>query len=215
MDLTSVLYYQPQQFQFRFARAFAESLPAKCLPGHRGWIFVPRSWLADETYRVLDLMTGQALEPQALAWVNHPLWQRHDFGIARYALLERQSSERKQDLLTTFRQALIGEQLSVLRRAEEWCQEFLSSRTVGSQKLSMYPPVSHMLARVVRDLYALDTGDLSACLAAPGGGAWLTEEIDAICEQLIKLAGGRAMLSGQMVYLRTLFLTLNRTYLEN
>ena len=216
MDLTSVLFYQPQQFQLRFGQIFAESLPAQCLPGYRGAVFVPQSYLASGTYRLYDLASGQSLTLQAVTEENNPLWQRHGMAVARYTPPPNlEQGEKQEKLLRGFQCALVQEQCAILSQAEQWSYEFLSARTIGTQKIVSYPPVSHLLAKVVRDRYALSTCNIAASLAQPGGGAWLTEEIDAICEQLIKLVGGRAMLRGQMVYLRMLFLLLNRIYLEN
>jgi hypothetical protein len=214
MDIQTVLMHQPKQFQFDFLATLAECRQDSWLPGYRGRVFVPRIWLEDDTHTIIDLESGHGVERSAVTCLNNPLWQQHGLAVGCYPTApDAPVPGQIPELLTTFRLALVNEQTRVLRKAVEWCQAFLSSRPHGRQTLSSHPVVSQMLAMLIRDAYALMTIDRTWFDTA-GGRHYAVDAIDSVCEQLIKLAGGRAMLCGQMVHLRTLFLTLNRLYLE-
>ncbi|MGH3156361.1 MAG: hypothetical protein ACRDNF_07295, partial [Streptosporangiaceae bacterium] len=60
---------------------------------------------------------------------------------------------------------------------------------------------------------AVKRADPALALASPAARQWLAEQVDAVALSLIKLAGGRSMLAGGMVELRTVLLTVNRIYL--
>lgn len=215
MDLQTVLAYRPEQFQFDFTQVLAVRSQEPWLPGYRGWVFAPQPWLSDNSYEIIDLWSGQTISRGAITFLSNPLWQRLQLGIAYYLpVVNTVAPNKGHSILLNFRLALIEEQMRLIGVAANWCQEFLGSRVIEKQVLSSHPVVAQLIARLIRDVYALNTFD-RACLAIGSGRHWLIDEIDSIGEQLIKLVGGRAMLSGQMVYLRTLFLTLNRLYLED
>ncbi len=214
MDLQAAPAYRTEQFQLDFSVVYTASLGDNRLPGHRGWVLAPECWLRDETYEVVDLWSGMPVPARQVTLVNNPVWQRRQLAVARYSFTDDTGRNEPHVLLARFRQALVDEQIRVIRAASNWCREFLASRTIGTQTLGSHPAVAQVMAALVRDVYALNAGVRATQLDTPGWRAWLIDEVDSIGEQLIKLAGGRAMLDGQMVYLRTLLLTLNRLYLE-
>ncbi|HKT03595.1 MAG TPA: hypothetical protein VJT31_29040, partial [Rugosimonospora sp.] len=101
----------------------------------------------------------------------------------------------------------------LLGEAVGWCRDFLASRHSGGQRLSAHPQVAHQLAVLVARAAALRQVDLPLTLAEQAGRAWWVREADELAYGLIHLAGGRSVLCGQMVQLRTALLYANRVYL--
>ena len=215
MNFESVLSYKHDQFIFNFADALPLRDRQPWLPGHRGWVFGPDARLGNPEGVVIDLPSGRPVARQALSQIGNPLWERQSLAIARYACPTGGPEPHGSALLHAVRVGLAGEQIRLIHEAIAWCHTFLSGRTSGQQKLINQPYVAQLLASVVRDAHALDRSTLDTCLSSVGARHWLVDEIDSIGTRLIKLVGGRAMLGGQMVYLHTLFLTLNRLYLED
>jgi hypothetical protein len=178
-------------------------------------LLAPHRWLTDSRYVIVDMERELPLELRSLRLLPNPVWEQQGLCVASYAAHADADLLSAGALLCRFRLALIRGQLDALHRAVDWCHSFLSSRSIGEQRLGQHPAVMLSLGRVVRDLYALQCADLTDYLGAQSDRTWLIEEIDTVAEQLIKLAGGRAMLSGQMVQLRTVLLTMNRLYLED
>jgi hypothetical protein len=212
VDLQATLAFRPDQFQLNFSQIVSDCRDDFWLPGHRGLLFAPQCWLGDSRYAVIDLDQEREVDRESLRFLPSPLWQQQGFGLASYPWNVDAEQVRPGQLLTSFRSAVVRQQLRALHLAVEWCHKFLSSRMVGDQRLGQHPVVVQGLGRVIRDLYALRTVDLAGVLA---DRSWFIDEVDNVAEQLIKLVGGRAMLSGQMVQLRTMLLTLNRLYLED
>jgi hypothetical protein len=140
------------------------------------------------------------------------MWEHAGYSIVSYPCPQPPLGESA--LISRFRCALVAEEMRVLREAVEWCRQFLASRTSGDQPLTHLPAVAQAQASLVRDLHLLRHVDLADCLATPGGRRLVCEQVESACERLIKLVGGRAMLRGHMVFVTTLFTTLNRLYLE-
>ena len=215
MDDSTPLAYRPEQFLFDFRQVYDACRPDRWLPGYRGWVFAPQPWLEGGGYAIVDLGDGREVAAEDVILRRNPLWQRQQLGVAWYPPRDVIAApDEACQFRLRFRSAVVGHEIDLIRAATDWCQCFLAARTSGKHGLAHHPVVAQMSAGLVRDVYALGAADLDACLVTPGGRRWLTDEVDSICGQLIKLAGGRAVLSGQMVYLRTLFLTLNRLYLE-
>jgi hypothetical protein len=101
----------------------------------------------------------------------------------------------------------------LLGAAVGWCRDFLGARRSGDQRLSAHPQVAHQLAALVARAAALRQVDLPGTLDDPAGRAWWVREVDELAYGLIRMAGGRSVLSGQMVQLRTALLYANRIYL--
>lgn len=204
--------HQPETFDLELDRLYAETLPDRMLPGHHGWV-VATAEAAAAAEGVVDLAAGRELDRSALTVLDAPLWSHQGIALARYfpgGPAETSSSARP----AAFRLALVREELRALAAATRWCQDFLASRRTGGQRLSGHPAVRLAMARATADVWALQAVDLPSTIDTPGGRAWLVDEIDSAANQLIKLAGGRAMLRGHAVQLQSLLLLLNRTYLE-
>jgi hypothetical protein len=208
VDSRIALAFERDQFQLDLASVIAECRADLWLPGYRGLVFAPRLWLNDDRYQIVDLEQEARIEREYVAEVCNPLWEQQGFCVARYPWKLEAHVSRSETLLQRYRSALVRAELHTLSLAVDWCHTFLSSRTLGAQRLSQNPVVVQAFGRVVRDLYALQAPE--AC----GDAHRYTEEVDDVAEQLIKLAGGRAMLGGHMVQLRTTLLTMNRLYLE-
>jgi hypothetical protein len=112
------------------------------------------------------------------------------------------------------RLALAETDRDLLGTAVHWCRDFLAGRRHGEQRLGSHSPVAAQLAGLVARAAALRQADLPATLASPAGRAWWIREVDELALGLIRMAGGRSVLSGQMVQLRTALLYANRIYLE-
>ena len=119
------------------------------LPGHRGWVLAPGELLSDPHYAVIDLRSGRDVQATRVA---NPLWERQGFGVARYGEPEFEGSGA---LLTTFRTALVLEEMRVLGAAAQSCADFLNKRESGGHALARHPAVMQMHARLVRDVYML------------------------------------------------------------
>lgn len=98
----------------------------------------------------------------------------------------------------------------LLGAAVGWCRDFLGARRSGDQRLRAHPQLAALVARAA----ALRQVDLPGTLDDPAGRAWWVLEVDELAYGLIRMAGGRSVLSGQMVQLRTALLYANRIYLE-
>ena len=198
-------------FTFDFARVYGV-LGRDRVPGRGGLAIAPRGWLTPP-HRILDLADGHLVSPHDVLAVDNPMWKRQGIGVASYRR-STPAGAANPGLLGEFRAELADEQRRLLSSALSWCQEFLSGRRAGAQRLSSHPVVSQAVARLVCDAVTLTTADLTATLATTPGRGWFVDEVDTMANELIRLAGGRAMLSGQMVHLRMLLLTLNRAYME-
>jgi hypothetical protein len=204
--------HQPETFDIDLDRVFEEALPERMLPGHRGWVVASQRAMAGAG-GVVDVVGGWALDAEGLTVLDAPLWSCQGIAMARYAGSES-AVPTVGSPLTAFRAALAREELRILAVAATWCHDFLSSRRSGSQRLSSHPAVKLALARLTADVWALRAADPVSTIQTPEGRAWLIDEVDSAANQVIKLAGGRAMLRGHAVQLQALLLLLNRTYLE-
>jgi hypothetical protein len=203
------LGFEAGQFDLNYDGIVHACAERRMLAGHAGWVLAPRTRLLDD---VVDLATGQSIDRDDVSAVDHPLWHRQGYAVLRY---RRPGPDGDVALVHRFRRALVMDELRVLAAAVDWCQSFLGARTSGTQPLTRHPAVVQLLARLVRDVYALRQMDLAQAVSTHAGRHMLRDEIDSACEQLIKLVGGRAMLSGHMVQVGALFSTLNRLYLED
>jgi hypothetical protein len=204
--------HQPETFDIELDRVFAEALPERTLPGHRGWVVASRRAMAGAS-SVVDMVGGRALDAESLTVLDAPLWSCQGIALARYPGGES-AIPTVGSPLAALRAALAREELRILAVAATWCHDFLSSRRSGSQRLSSHPAVKLALARLTADVWALRAADPASTIQTPEGRAWLIDEVDSAANQVIKLAGGRAMLRGHAVQLQALLLLLNRTYLE-
>jgi hypothetical protein len=204
--------HQPETFDIDLDGVFAEALPGRKLPGHRGWVVASQRAM-DGASGVVDMTGGWELDRESLTVMAAPLWSCEGIAIARYpggeAAVPTDGSS-----LAALRSALAREELRILAEAATWCHDFLSTRRSGSQRLSSHPAVKLALARLTADVWALRAADPVSTIQTPEGRAWLIDEVDSAANQVIKLAGGRAMLRGHAVQLQALLLLLNRTYLE-
>ncbi len=208
--------HQPETFDIELDRVFEEALPNRMLPGHRGWVVASRRAMAGAS-SVVDIVGGWACDAQSLTILDAPLWSCQGIAIARYPGGESAGPTAVPTAgspLAALRAALAREELRILAVAATWCHDFLSSRRSGSQRLSSHPAVKLALARLTADVWVLRAADPVSTIQTPEGRAWLIDEVDSAANQVIKLAGGRAMLRGHAVQLQALLLLLNRTYLE-
>jgi hypothetical protein len=191
--------------------ALAEPLGGAVQVGHRGLLLsAPTPAGTGWSGPVVDAGTGRDVDPAHLTELPNPLLRRIGLSVLRYPATESADSP---ELLTEVRLSLLAEEQRALVAGVQWCQDFLDSRRAGVQKLSAQPVVAHQAAALFSDAVALLRADLPAALSTAAGRDWLVAEVDATAERLIKLAGGRALLAGQMVSLRTVLLLTNRIYL--
>jgi hypothetical protein len=204
--------HQPETFDLDLDRVFEEALPERRLAGHRGCVVASHRAMARAS-SVVDLVGGWELATERLTVMDAPLWSCQGIAIARYPDNEAVAPTVASPL-AVLRAALAREELRILAVAATWCHDFLSSRRSGSQRLSSHPAVKLALARLTADVWALRAADPVSMIQTPEGRACLIDEVDSAANQVIKLAGGRAMLRGHAVQLQALLLLLNRTYLE-
>lgn len=177
------------------------------VPGWRGLLVAPRATLARA--QVVDLTSG-SVDRAALTELPHPVLRRCGLVVARYP---GTAEPGPAGLVVTVRAALVAEAQRVLVAGARYCQDFLASRRSGGRRLSAHPVVAHQVAGAVAAVAALRYADVSAALADPAGRDWLVSSVDDAAAALVKLAGGRSLLAGHLVALRTVLLTVNRVYL--
>jgi hypothetical protein len=198
-----------RHFDFDLGDVSADVLGSRRLAGHAGLALAPRAWLGPGECELVDLRSGATIE--AIELVPNPLWEQQGLAVVRYDAPE---TTAESPLVPRFRTALVTAEVDAIRAAVEWCQRFLASRKVGGQTLATHPVVAQEVAQLASDVLLLARADAAASVATRAGREWLAEQVDVIGRRLIALAGGRALLAGQMVQLRALFLTLNRLHLE-
>ena len=164
---------------------------------------------------VLDLATGTTVATAEVTLVAHELLARAGLTVLRYQPIGRTPccpQIQPPDLLR-LRHALADTDRDLLSAAVNWCRDFLGARRHGTQRLSAHPQVAHQLAGLVARAAALRQADLAGTLDHPAGRAWWVREVDELAYGLIRMAGGRSVLGGHMVQLRTALLYANRVYL--
>ncbi|HEY1293358.1 MAG TPA: hypothetical protein VGJ60_09770 [Chloroflexota bacterium] len=204
--MIAVLGFEPNQFDLDYTALVTAE---RWLPGYRGWVLAPMRLLTHPDYPVVDLRTGRPVQVTA---VHNPTWEHAGFGIGRYA--EPMVAPDDTPLIS-FRLALVREEVRVLGQALAWCTTFLNARTTGDQALARHPAVMQVHARLVAELFVLQSTDMREAIATSAGRRMLCHGVQSAGEQLIKLSGGRAMLAGHMVSVASLLATLNRMYLED
>jgi hypothetical protein len=164
---------------------------------------------------VLDLATGTTVATAEVTLVAHELLARAGLTVLRYPRVGPTSCcpPVVPPALRRFRHALAETDRDLLGRAVDWCRDFLGARRHGEQRLSAHPQVAYQFAGLVARAAVLRQVDLPATLDDPAGRAWWVREVDELAHGLIRMAGGRSVLSGQMVQLRTALLYANRVYL--
>lgn len=164
---------------------------------------------------VRDLATGTTVAPAVVTLVAHELLARAGLTVLRYppAGPTPCCPPVVPPALRRLRHALAETDRDLLGGAVDWCRDFLGARRHGGQRLSAHPQVAYQLAGLVARAAALRQVDLPGALDGPAGRAWWVREVDELAYGLIRMAGGRSVLGGQMVQLRTALLYANRIYL--
>ncbi|MEV4267957.1 hypothetical protein [Micromonospora aurantiaca (nom. illeg.)] len=205
----------PVAVRFTVGAAAARARETGALPagsgqaaGYAGLVLADRDAAPVEAF---DLTTGAVLGAERLTVVPHELLTRAGLVVLRYRAA---GGPADAPALRLFRQALADAERDALGEAVRWCRRFLAGRRSAGQRLSAHPVVAHQMAGLVARAAALRQTDAAAALAEPAGRAWWVREVDGLARDLIRMAGGRSVLAGQMAQMRTALLYANRIYLD-
>jgi hypothetical protein len=206
---------------FDLAGVLIAAFGERYLAGYDGLLLAFRPMLADPAWRALDLAAGRPVH--SIQELDNPLLARQELVVCRYTPSGVSGSGvgGSNELLPALRTVLLAEERRVIAASVHRCEHFLASRRTGSgmgpstggRKLSSHPVVANQLAALVAGAAALKRADSVIALGTAAGREWLTEQVDAVAVNLIKLSGGRSMLAGHMVQLRTVLFVVNRIYL--
>ena len=141
--------------------------------------------------------------------INHPVFIQEGWVIGQIAAQAQPVSSGGLDI-ELFRQALLRAELRQLSRYLEQTHVYLKSRDDGTHTLDNHPVLEQAQAQVISELHKarviLEQSNPSEMYHL------IIEAIDQAALILIKIIGGRAMLKGQAVQLRTLFKLINKLF---
>jgi alkylation response protein AidB-like acyl-CoA dehydrogenase len=141
--------------------------------------------------------------------INHPVFTQEGWVIGKIAEQAQAVNDEGMDF-QLFSQALLSAQLQLLNRCLEQTHVYLKSRDDGTHTLDNHPVLEQAQAQVISELHRarviLDQSNPTPMYHLA------VEAIDQAALILIKIIGGRAMLKGQAVQLRTLFKLINKLF---
>lgn len=112
-----------------------------------------------------------------------------------------------------FRLKVCTELHQVMQQKFKFIVDYLSSREVDGQVLIDIPSISSKVADVIALHYEMQTNQASAQFGVTES-TMFADQAEQFCQLLLELGGGRGILNGHALSLRTLVFTLSKLYLR-
>ncbi|MBE0366419.1 hypothetical protein [Pseudoalteromonas aurantia] len=176
---------------------------------NNGWFVTSKNIYCNEGVILLDSYSPSQYQLSGSELVPNFLLEQDELVVGRVASdAQTSTSSLSAERFVT---ELLKYEILWVKRAFEHVGEYLKGRSIESASAAKHPVITQLMAGIAQDIYVISqVGDLKD----KKNQQFVAEELYSIVSRLIKAAGGRSMLCGNLVQMDVMFKALNSVYLE-